>query len=336
LILAIGFLFVAADDGAQIHERISSTFDELDPGASLSVQFPSYTWHVLFLPLFAALGLYLMAFLWRKLARPEPRLLLVAAMAMTAAAVVLDFFEGLEPEHPANVYAAVLSRYPSLGAWSERRFETTGEETLRHFSKSIEETLEMGAMSVLWFVLLSHLGTVGRDVRIRGVAPSRPTVPDSRDTGRFPMRDQDRSILEDESALRWGFLEDDPDACAVVSDRMELVYMNRPARALVSESWFGRRCFEIFPTANDLCAFHCPTMTAVHRSADVLYCEETLRAPDGLVRKLGVAVIPLGGMSGDEARALLLLRPKAESTEDALLEEASKLRGLVASRFHGR
>jgi hypothetical protein len=153
------------------------------------------------------------------------------------------------------------------------------------------------------------------------------------------MRDEntkDRSILEDETALRWGFLEQDPDACAVVSDRMELVYMNEPARKLVSESWFGRRCFEIFPTANDLCAFHCPTMTAVHESVDILYCEETLRAPSGAVRELGVAVVPLGGMSHDEARALLLLRPKSESTREALLEEASKLRGQLVSRFHAR
>ena len=147
---------------------------------------------------------------------------------------------------------------------------------------------------------------------------------------------RDRSILEDESALRWGFLEDNPDACAVVSDRMELIYMNEPARKLVSESWFGRRCFEIFPTANDLCAFHCPTMTAVHQSHDILYCEETLRAPSGPVRELGVAVIPLEGMSQEEARSLLLLRPKSESTQEALLEEASKLRGRLASRFHRR
>ena len=144
---------------------------------------------------------------------------------------------------------------------------------------------------------------------------------------------RDKSILEDESALRWGFLEDEPDACAVVSDRMELVYMNEPARKLVAESWFGRRCFEIFPTANDLCAFHCPTMTAVHQSHDILYGDETLRAPGGPVLELGVAVIPLEGMSRDEARSLLLLRPKSESTREALLEEASKLEGRLASKF---
>lgn len=145
-----------------------------------------------------------------------------------------------------------------------------------------------------------------------------------------------KSMLEDESALRWGFLEEDPDACAVVSDRMELVYMNAPARALVSRDWFGRRCFEIFPTANELCAFHCKTMTAVHEAHEVLYCEETLRSPKGDQRELGVAVVPLEGISGDEARALLLMRPKEDSDEETLLEAASRLRTELGSRFDAR
>ena len=141
-------------------------------------------------------------------------------------------------------------------------------------------------------------------------------------------------MIEDESALRWGFLEGDDSACAVVSDRMELVYMNHPARKLVSQEWFGRRCFEIFPTANDLCAFRCPTMAAVHDAHEILYCEETLRSPGGPVRELGVAVIPLEGMSRDEARALLLLRPKSEADADVLLEEARRLRDALVARFH--
>lgn len=142
-----------------------------------------------------------------------------------------------------------------------------------------------------------------------------------------------KSMFQDESALRWGFLEEDPDACAVVSDRMELVYMNAPARALVSRDWFGRRCFEIFPTANDLCAFHCKTMTAVHEAQDILYCEENLRSPAGTARELGVAVLPLQGMSRDEARALLLLRPKETTTTEELLAVAAKLRTALASHF---
>ncbi len=167
LILAVGFLYMAVDDGAQLHERFSSTFDAMAGRSALAAQFPSYTWHVLFLPPFAALGLYLLAFLWRKLDRTKPRLLLVASMALMATAVALDFFEGLDEGHRANLYRAAVSRYPSLDAWSQRRFGAAASEALRHFSKSIEETLEMGATSILWFVLLGHLGSVASDVRLR-------------------------------------------------------------------------------------------------------------------------------------------------------------------------
>lgn len=141
------------------------------------------------------------------------------------------------------------------------------------------------------------------------------------------------SILQDEDLLRWGFLEENGDACAVVSDRMELVYLNEPARALVPKEWFGRRCFEVMPTANDVCAFNCPTVAAVHDSHEILYCEEILKAPDGTTKELGVAVVPLLGMSGDEARAVLLLRPKNASSEKELLASARVFRGELLTRF---
>ena len=141
------------------------------------------------------------------------------------------------------------------------------------------------------------------------------------------------SILQDEVLLRWGFLEENADACAVVSDRMELVYLNEPARALVPKEWFGRRCFEILPTANDLCAFNCPTVAAVHDAHEILYCEEVLKAPDGSTEKLGVAVIPLVGMSGDEARAVLLMRPNEDDGEEKLLSTARQFRGDLLTRF---
>jgi hypothetical protein len=165
LILALGFCYLAVDDGAQLHERFSSTFDALTEAK----RFPSYTWHLLFLPPFAVLGLYLLWFLWRRLVAPGSRLLLLCAMTLLALAIGLDFFEGLPEEHPVNVYAATLGRYPSLDTWSEERFGTTGGEALRHFSKSLEEALEMGAMSVLWFVLLRHVETSAPDLRLRAV-----------------------------------------------------------------------------------------------------------------------------------------------------------------------
>ena len=167
LILALGFCYLAVDDGAQLHERFSSTFDALTERSTLAAAFPSYTWHVLFLPPFAALGLYLLAFLWTKLDRSTPRLLLAIAIALMAVAVGLDFVEGLDRERSESPYTLAVSRHPAIDAWSQRRFHTSGIESLRHFSKSLEETLEMAAMSLLWFVVLNHAGGTARDLRVR-------------------------------------------------------------------------------------------------------------------------------------------------------------------------
>ena len=42
-------------------------------------------------------------------------------------------------------------------------------ERLKHFSRSVEETLEMLAISVLWCLFISHLAVVASDLRIRSV-----------------------------------------------------------------------------------------------------------------------------------------------------------------------
>ena len=103
--------------------------------------------------------------------------------------------------------------------------------------------------------------------------------------------------LRDEASLQWAFLDDEEDPCMVLSERMEFVYVNGAARTLVPEEWFGKRCFEVLPTVDETCAFHCPKMDAVHDSVDpkqVVYCEEVIYKGnlDRLV--LGVGLIPLG------------------------------------------
>lgn len=139
--------------------------------------------------------------------------------------------------------------------------------------------------------------------------------------------DSKRSALEDESALLWSFLEDEAEACAVVSSRMEFVYLNRLARQLVPKEWFAKRCFETFPVTNERCAFFCPTITAVHEATDIVYCRESLRLGDGSSLELDVAVIPLEGKPVDEAAALLLLREQVDRASlHALAEDATVLR----------
>ena len=145
------------------------------------------------------------------------------------------------------------------------------------------------------------------------------------------------SELQDRAALRWTRLEDERGACVVVSDRMELVYVNAAARALVAGEWFGRHCFEVLPIVDEACAFHCPKIRAVNESVDVVYCEETVLLGDNDRRVFGVGLIPLAPSRDDHARAVLLLRPKEESIEDnafraQLLADAKSLaRRIVAA-----
>jgi hypothetical protein len=146
------------------------------------------------------------------------------------------------------------------------------------------------------------------------------------------------SQLQDKTALRWSRLEDEREACVVVSDRMELVYINAAARELVPGEWFGKHCFEVLPTVDEACAFHCPKIRAVNESVDVVYCEETVFVGNNDRRVFGVGLIPLGAGSDDRARAILLLRAKGESVEESafraqMLTDATSLARRIASRL---
>jgi hypothetical protein len=167
LILTIFFIYMAVDDGAQLHERLGSTFKAMrrDAGSSLDF-FPSYTWQLLFLPAFGVLGLFLLGFLWRVLGDRLSRVLLVTALSLQVFAVGMDFVEGLDDDHRWNLYTIISDRY-DLEPWTEARLGETAFDTLRHFSKSIEELIEMAAISILWFLFLRHLSEVAGDLRVR-------------------------------------------------------------------------------------------------------------------------------------------------------------------------
>jgi len=144
------------------------------------------------------------------------------------------------------------------------------------------------------------------------------------------------SQLQDNAALRWSRLEDEGGACVVVSDRMELVYINAAALELVAGSWFGKRCFEVLPVVDEACAFHCPKIRAVSESGDVVYCEESVMMGNSGRKVFGVGLIPLGPRSDDHARAVLLLRAKEESIDDSafraqLLTDAKSLARRIAA-----
>jgi hypothetical protein len=121
--------------------------------------------------------------------------------------------------------------------------------------------------------------------------------------------------MEKSAATHWSFLDDVPDGCAVVTQRMEVLFANSSARTLLPDDWFGRRCFEVFPVLDRKCASACPAVRAVRDADHILYCEETVVAPGGAMVRLGVAVIPFAQTREDGARAVLLLRAKADDVD---------------------
>lgn len=145
-------------------------------------------------------------------------------------------------------------------------------------------------------------------------------------------------MLEDENAIRWEFLEGESDACAVVSGRMELLYLNEAGRALTLPHWFAKRCFEVLPNRDEHCAWHCPTIVAVGEATSITYCEEALSPSDGPSVTLGTAVIPLEHSSEDGAKALLMFREKISGSEEVrfrerLLADAHELRIRIAAHY---
>lgn len=145
LLLAIFFIYLSADDAAQIHERLGTAFDARRPELGFVSLFPGYGWQLAVLPLLVLAGLLMVWFLWNELAMPYARILLLMAPGIMALAVGLDFIEGLEHEHPWNFYT-----------WLSERWQVS-PKTIRHFAKVIEEFLEMLSISLLLMLFAQRL-----------------------------------------------------------------------------------------------------------------------------------------------------------------------------------
>ena len=145
------FIFVGIDDGTKLHERVGSMFAALVTDSSgegsagfvgdLYDVFPSYTWQLVFGSFFIVMGLFLIIFLMKELPSLRLKGLIVMAIGLFFVAEALDFIEGMDNDvfdHVADF------------------FSTTTDHAV-HFSKSIEEFLEMAATTTFLFVFLKKL-----------------------------------------------------------------------------------------------------------------------------------------------------------------------------------
>lgn len=138
-VIAAFFTYMCLDDGAAVHERLGTTFED-STGAR---GYPSYAWQFLLLPFFGLMGVFVLYFLWREMPRVADRLKVAAGIGCFVVAVGMDFVEGLDDGY----------------RWMVESFNWEAG-TIRHFSKSIEEFVEMLGMSIFLVTFIGHLATV--------------------------------------------------------------------------------------------------------------------------------------------------------------------------------
>lgn len=160
-IIALFFLYMSMDDGARFHERVGSSVRMVvqDPAVESGSRqigfFPSYTWQLVFLPMFAAFGLFVLWFLNTELKSVRDKLMVVAAIGLFVLAVIADFFEGLTQQHPLNLHTWISATW---------QVDFLG---VVHYSKSLEEFMEMLGMTFLWVTFLRHLVSITPEIKLR-------------------------------------------------------------------------------------------------------------------------------------------------------------------------
>lgn len=150
LFFGLFFLYVSIDDGSKFHERVGTVFEETwvegdsedagEPVFAVLEDFPSYYWHVVFMPIFACVGLGLFVFLWRELKVTSSRLMLLVALGLYVVSQGLDFLEEMEAVQEG------LQDY----------FDAS-EYTILHFSKITEEFMEMLGTTLFLMMPLKYL-----------------------------------------------------------------------------------------------------------------------------------------------------------------------------------
>ncbi len=88
LIIALLFSYLSLDDGAAIHEHLGGGLKQTPVIGKVIGAYDSYSWHIVILPFFIAVGIFMLIFLWKELAHRNERIGILAAFSFLALAVV--------------------------------------------------------------------------------------------------------------------------------------------------------------------------------------------------------------------------------------------------------
>lgn len=155
--IAVGlfFIYVGADDAAEIHERVGSAIGRAaeKSGSTWKETFPTFAWQLFVAPLLAAGLLSSVVFSWLQSKDSAARRWILVAVVCFGVSQGLDFLEGIE---------SLESSYKDLAErWNVRVYVIT------HSFKVLEEWLEMVGTAGFLAAFLNIAGglAAGRCVR---------------------------------------------------------------------------------------------------------------------------------------------------------------------------
>ncbi len=156
------FGYLAFDDASKVHERVATGVKKLltDPDADVETIFsifPSYTWQLVFGPLFVGMALFMLFFFYREIRSNLLRFFVVCGLGCYTLAVGLDFVEGIVDGY--DRVTDVLGTHPDFAP---------------HYGRVLEEFLEMLGTTFFLAAFLGHFTQMCGPVDLRFSGDASP------------------------------------------------------------------------------------------------------------------------------------------------------------------
>ena len=156
LVLSLFFIYMSVDDCACVHERSGDFVERMVSSGTIPfglsgivTRFPTFYWQLIMGPIFAAMGLFMLYFLWQRFGKVGLRKYIIFSLIGLAVAMLIDFAEG-------------------MGRGIKRLEIVTGmsEWSVFHMLRLTEESLEIFSIIVLFCAFLRYLALLLKDRKI--------------------------------------------------------------------------------------------------------------------------------------------------------------------------
>lgn len=151
MVISAFFAYMGIDDASQIHERVATGVSQLAKQSEADfgllhtfIQFPSYYWQVIFLPVFGSIGLFMLVFLYKELGNNTSFWLFLSGMTCYVIAVGLDYYDGIKGDN-----YKLIADYTVLSL-----------QDVQHVLRVLEEYIEDLGGTLFLGSFMKHLETI--------------------------------------------------------------------------------------------------------------------------------------------------------------------------------